>query len=74
MCANFQAQRTTLTFSAQIWPKNEFWDQNFEILSPNSESAPPLYHVSQFLGKMNNFEFFGPNFPKNKFWVGNSEN
>ena len=26
------------------------------------------YHVCQFSGKANNFDFFDPNLPKNKFW------
>ena len=30
-----------------------------------------IYHVCQFLGKMNNFEFFGPNLPKKGFRVRN---
>ena len=25
--------------------KNRFWDQNFEKLRPDAESAPPRYHV-----------------------------
>ena len=29
--------------------------------------------MSQFSGKMDNFDFFGPNFPKNKFRIGNSK-
>ena len=37
---------------------------NFKKLSPDSESAPPRYRVSQFLVKMNNFEFFGLNLGK----------
>ena len=28
----------------------------------------------QFSGKTDNSHFFGPNLPKNGFWVGNSEN
>ena len=155
MCANFQAKRTTFTFSDQIclkrilgsefrnskpgfgistsnipWApifrqngqfwvfgpnlfKKEFWGRNFEILGLDSESAPPIYHEHQFSGKMDNFEFwpkfaqkrilrsefrnskpgfgistsnilwvpifrqngqlwiFGPNFPKKGFWGWN---
>ena len=29
--------------------------------------------MCQFLGKTNNFEFFGPNLPQNRFRAGNSE-
>ena len=32
------------------------------------------YHVYQFLDKMDNFEFLGPNFPKNGFWGQNFKN
>ena len=64
MCANFQAKRTTLTFLAQICPKMEFGGRNCKNLSPNSESAPPRYLVSQFSVKMDNFDFFGLNLGK----------
>ena len=64
MCANFQAKRTTLTFWAQIWPKNGFWGRNFKNLSLDSESAPPRYHVCQFSVKVKHFEFFGLNLGK----------
>ena len=50
-CANFQVKQTTLTFLAQILSKNQFWGQNFKILSLDSESAAPIYHVYQFSGK-----------------------
>ena len=26
------------------------------------------YSICHFSGKVNNFDFFGPNLPKNKFW------
>ena len=45
--------------------KNEFWGQNFRYLSPDSESAPPRYHVFQFSDKTDSFDFFGPNLPEN---------
>ena len=63
MCANFQAKQTTLTFWPKL-PKNGFWRRNFKNLSPDSESAPPRYHVCQFSVKMTNFEFFGLNLGK----------
>ena len=37
------------------------------------ESESSRYSVSQFLAKMDNFDFFGPNLPKSGFRVGNSE-
>ena len=49
--------------NGQLWifgpnlPKKGFWGQNFEILSLDSESAPPIYHEHQFSGKKDNFEF-----------------
>ena len=51
---NFDYLRPNLT-------KNGFWGQNFKNLSLDSESAPPRYHVCQFLVKMSNFELFGLN-------------
>ena len=38
------------------------------------ESASSRYHVYQFSGKKNNFDFFGPNLPRNEFWGQNFEN
>ena len=32
------------------------------------------YHVCQFSGKTDNFDFFGPNLPKNEFWGRNFKN
>ena len=61
MGANFQAKQTLFTFSAQICPKI---DSEFQKLSPNSESAPPRYHVFKFSVKTDNFEFFGLNLGK----------
>ena len=45
-------------------PKKGFWDRNFKNLSPDSESAPPKYHVCQFSVKTDNFEFFHLNLGK----------
>ena len=64
MCANFQTKQTTLTFSAQICPKMNFWCRNFKNLNPDTESEPPRYRVYQFSVKMDNFEFFGLNLGK----------
>ena len=55
-------------------PKNGFWGRNFENLTPDSESAPPSYHMCRFLGKMDKFYFFGQDLPKNGFWGRNFEN
>ena len=43
---------------------NEFLGRNSKNVSPDSESAPPRYHVCQFSGKTDNFEFSGLNFWK----------
>ena len=53
------------------FPKNEFWDWNFENLTPDLELAPSRYQVCQFSGKTVNFDFFGPNLTKNGFWGQN---
>ena len=42
-----------------------------KILSLNSESASLRYYVHQFSAKTDNFEFLGPNLPKNYFWDRN---
>ena len=55
-------------------PKNGFWGRHFEILTPDSESALPRYHMCQFSDKKDNFDFFGPNLPKNELWGQNFEN
>ena len=38
------------------------------------ESASLRYHIYQFSDKMDNFEFLGPNLPKNWFWGRNFKN
>ena len=58
MRANFKIKRTTLTFFGQNLLKNEFCGQSFKNLSLDLESAPPRYHMHQFLVKMDSFEFF----------------
>ena len=45
-------------------PKNGFSGWNFKNVSPDSKSALPRCHVSQFSVKTSNFDFFGPNLPK----------
>ena len=39
-------------------PKNRFWGRNFENQNPDLESALPRYHVCQFSGKRDKFDFF----------------
>ena len=41
-------------------PRNGSSGQNFENLSPDSESTLQRYHVCQFSSKTDNFEFFDP--------------
>ena len=50
-------------------PKKEFWGQNFEILSLDSESTPPIYHECQFSGETDNFEIFELNLEKLPHYV-----
>ena len=57
-------QNGQIDFFGPNLPKKAFWGRNFEILNLDSESAPPIYHVCQFPGKTDNFEFFGLNFEK----------
>ena len=55
-------------FFDQNLSKNKFWGRNRKIekLSPDLKSAPSRYHDCQFSGKTDNFNFFGPNLPKNE--------
>ena len=63
MCANFQAKQTTLISLAQICPKVDFQFsvdfRSFQNLNPDLESTPPVYHVCQFVVKLDNFELLG---------------
>ena len=56
VCANFQVKQTALTFSAQICPKMD--------LGLAIQRTIVRIRISNFLVKMNNFEFFGPNLSK----------
>ena len=58
----FSGKRDKFDFFGTNLPKNKFWGQNFENLSLDLESAPPIYHV--YSGKTNNFEFFVLNLRK----------
>ena len=44
-------------------------ERNFKTLSPDSESAPPRYHVCEFSIKMDSFKFFGLNLGKLSSYV-----
>ena len=70
MSTNSQTRQTTLNFWEQICPKMNF---GVEILSLilDLESASLRYYVHQFSDKTDNFEFLGPNLPKNGFWGRN---
>ena len=70
MC-QFSCKTDSFDFFGPNLPKNGFWGQNFEILSPDAESAPPRYHVCQFSGKTDNFDFFGSDLPEKQFWGRN---
>ena len=71
VCANFQRKQTTLTFSVQICPKMGFW---LKIQKTNVEIRISILEIPCVPIFRLNFDFFGPNLPKNKFWIGNSEN
>ena len=77
MCANFPAKRTTLTFWPRFAPKMDFGLEiqktDVEIRISILEMCVPIcrYYVCQFSGKTYNFDFFGPNLPKNEFWGQN---
>ena len=47
---------------------------DFGIESLDLESVSLRYYVHQFSDKTDNFEFLGPNLPKNEFWGRNFKN
>ena len=47
---------------------------NFKNLNLDLESASLRYYLHQFSDKTDNFEFLGPNLPKNGFWGRNFKN
>ena len=63
MC-QFSDKTDDLVFLDPNLPNNGFWGCNFKNLSLVSESAPPRYHMSHFLVKMENFGFFCLNLAK----------
>ena len=72
MCAKFQSKWTTLNFSAQICSKKDL------ELETEKSNAGIRIKIDETLcvpifSQTGNFDFFGPNFPKNGFRVGNSE-
>ena len=62
----------------KVWLKQNFFDMKdfgIEMLKMlEKKSVSSRYSLCKFSGKKENFEFFGPNLPKNGFRVGNSEN
>ena len=74
MCVNFQAKLTALTFSAQICPKMDLGLEFRKLMCRNKNQHPRDTPYVDFQAKQTTFDFFGPNLPKNKFWVGNSKN
>ena len=64
MSCNFQAKRTSLIFLDPNFLKNGSYDWNLKNLNLHSKSALPIYHVCQFLVKMDSFKFFGLNLGK----------
>ena len=73
MCTNFQTKWLTLSFWAKICPKMDFRVEILKICL-DLESASLTYYMHQFLDKTDNFEFLGPNLPKNEFWGQNFKN
>ena len=53
---------------AQSWSGG----RNFKILSLESESAPPRYHMCQFSVKMDNFEFLSLKVPNYVRYLGSN--
>ena len=69
MCANFQPKRTTLNFVAQMSPKIDF---GLEI--QKTSFGIRISILEKLCVPIFNFDFFGPNLPKNGFWGQNFEN
>ena len=71
VCANFLPNWTTLTFSVQTCPKMDIGLVIQKNYCQNKNQHPR--YVCQFLVKMYDFEFFGPNLSKKDFRVGMGE-
>ena len=72
----FSGKIDNFHFFGPSLPKNVFWCRNFKNLSADLESAPPRYHVCQFSGQTDKFEFFDLNLGKlpNYMWYFGSNN
>ena len=68
MC-QFSAKLDNFDFFGPNLHKDGFWGRNFKSLSPDSESALPIYHVCQFSVKTDNFDSFGLNLPKKEIRI-----
>ena len=64
LCAPISENTNNFEFLGQNLAKNWFWDWNFKDLSLDSESTLPIYHLCQFLVKIDGFQFFGLNLGK----------
>ena len=67
MCTNLD-KTDNFDFLGPNLLKNEFWDQNFENLSLDLESASLRYYVHQLPDKTDSFEFLGTNLDFG-FWI-----
>ena len=56
--------RQNFEFLGPNLAKNGFWGRNFNNLSLDLESTPPIYLVCQFSVKIEIFQFFGLNLGK----------
>ena len=74
MLCSYIRQNKQFYFLGLTLPKNGFL--GFEIQKTNFgiRICISKYHVCQFSGKTDNFDFSDPNLPEKEFWVGNSEN
>ena len=66
VCVHFQAKQAALTFSTQICPKMNL---GFEIQKNNVGIIISILDIPRvsISVKIDNFDFFGPNLPKNGF-------
>ena len=48
LCVPIFSKTDNVDFLGPNLPKNGFWGRNFKNLSLDSESTPPIYHVSIF--------------------------
>ena len=69
----FRQNRQLWAFGAKFGQKS-ISVSKFQKSKSGFESASLWYYVHQFSNKTDNFEFLGPNLPKNKFWGRNIKN